>query len=38
MDWRMAARWSGRRCIAPWTTPWAMNSQPASSMARATGS
>jgi len=33
----MAARWSGRRCIAPWITPWAMNSHPASSIALATG-
>src|SRR5881296_2610939 len=35
---RTAARWSARRCIAPCLTPWPMNSQPASSIARATGS
>src|SRR6059058_1979742 len=37
-DSRTAARWSGRRCIAPCLTPCPMNSQPASSIARATGS
>src|SRR2546430_9350770 len=29
-DSRTAARWSGRRCIAPCLTPCPMNSQPAS--------
>jgi hypothetical protein len=38
IDSRMAARWSGKRCIAPCTTPWPMNSQPAPSIARAMGS
>ena len=35
---RMAARWSGSRCIAPCTTPCPMNSQSASRIARASGS
>ena len=38
IDSRIAARWSGRRCIAPCFTPWPMNSHPASRIARATGS